>query len=50
MDTTPFTCLDFESGEVALACRGNSFEICISPYSLLLTVLSGEKNGFRETI
>src|SRR4030042_3382446 len=34
METTPFTCLDFESGEVALVCRGNSFEICISPYSL----------------
>jgi len=34
IDTTPFTCLDFESGEVALVCRENSFEICISPYSL----------------
>lgn len=34
IDTTPFTCLDFESGEATLVSNGNSFDIHISPYSL----------------
>jgi len=34
IDTTPFTCLDFESGEATLESNGNSFDIHISPYSL----------------
>jgi len=34
IDTTPFTCLDFKSGEVSLVGNENSFEACISPYSL----------------
>lgn len=34
IDATPFTCLDFESGEVSLVSNGNSFNIHLSPYSL----------------
>ncbi|MBE3113568.1 MAG: M28 family peptidase, partial [Actinobacteria bacterium] len=34
IDATPFTCLDFESGEGSLVYNGNPFEIYISPYSL----------------
>ena len=34
MDVTPFSCLDFESGEVSLVGNGSSFEVYISPYSL----------------
>jgi len=34
IDTAPFSCLDFESGEVSLVGNGNSFDIHISPYSL----------------
>ena len=40
IDATPFTCLDFESGEVSLVCNGNSFEIYISPYSLGCDVIT----------
>jgi len=34
IDVTPFTCCDFESGEVSLVRNGSSFEVYISPYSL----------------
>jgi len=34
LDTTPFPCLDFQSGEVSLICQDESFEAYISPYSL----------------
>ncbi len=34
VDTTPFHCLDFVSGQSSLACDRHSFEIEISPYSL----------------
>jgi aminopeptidase YwaD len=33
-DTTPFPCLDFQSGEVSLSYQGDSFEVHISSYSL----------------
>jgi aminopeptidase YwaD len=33
LDTTPFPCLDHQSGEASLACGGRSFEVQISPYS-----------------
>jgi aminopeptidase YwaD len=34
VDTTPFPCLDFHSGESSLSCGGESFEVHVSPYSL----------------
>ena len=34
VNTTPFTCLDFESGLVSLVSNGDSFDVHISPYSL----------------
>jgi aminopeptidase YwaD len=34
IDTTPFPCLDFESGEPSLSCRDASFGVRVSPYSL----------------
>ncbi len=34
VDTTPFPCLDFESGESSLSCQDASFEVHVSPYSL----------------
>ena len=34
LDTTPFPCLDFQSGEVSLICQDESFQAYISPYSL----------------
>lgn len=33
IDAEPFACLDHERGEVSLACEGQDFEVCISPYS-----------------
>ncbi|NIM11355.1 MAG: M28 family peptidase [Candidatus Aminicenantes bacterium] len=50
VDTTPFACLDFTGGQASLECKGNSFEINVSPYSLgcdvaaeLITVSSVEE-------
>jgi len=40
LDTTPFPCLDFQSGEVSLSCQDESFEAYISPYSLPCDVTS----------
>jgi aminopeptidase YwaD len=34
IDTTPFPCLDFQSGEPSLSCAGKPFEAHTSPYSL----------------
>jgi aminopeptidase YwaD len=34
IDTTPFPCLDFHSGEPLLSCAGTPFEVHTSPYSL----------------
>jgi aminopeptidase YwaD len=34
IDTTPFTCLDFHSGESSLTCKGETFQVYVSPYSL----------------
>ncbi|MGB3715880.1 MAG: M28 family peptidase, partial [Candidatus Promineifilaceae bacterium] len=34
VDTTPFKCLDYTHGEVALVSGGKSFEVFVSPYSL----------------
>jgi aminopeptidase YwaD len=34
IDTTPFDCLDFTSGEATLNAKGKNFDINISPYSL----------------
>ena len=34
IDTTPFPCLDFQSGEPSLSCNDRTFEVHTSPYSL----------------
>ncbi|MCJ7618678.1 MAG: Zn-dependent exopeptidase M28, partial [Anaerolineae bacterium] len=34
IDTTPFPCLDFQSGEPSLSCNDKTFEVHTSPYSL----------------
>jgi hypothetical protein len=34
IDTTPFACLDFASGQSSFVSNGHAFEIQISPYSL----------------
>ena len=34
VDTTPFSCLDYESGKVSLVCQDRAYEIHISPFSL----------------
>ena len=34
IDTTPFPCLDYESGETYLVCQDQVYEIYISPFSL----------------
>jgi aminopeptidase YwaD len=34
IDTTPFDCLDYESGDSWLTCEGRSFDVHISPFSL----------------
>lgn len=33
VDTTPFPCLDFESGEISLACEGRAYEVYVSQFS-----------------
>ena len=40
VDTTPFPCLDYESGKACLTCRGQSYDIYISPFSLECDVTS----------
>ena len=38
IDTTPFPCLDYESGKTSLVCQHRSYEVYISPFSLLCDV------------
>jgi aminopeptidase YwaD len=33
VDTTPFSCLDYESGEISLVCQGQSYEVYVSQFS-----------------
>ena len=40
IDTTPFPCLDFKSGEPSLSCNDKSFEVHTSPYSLGCDVMA----------
>jgi aminopeptidase YwaD len=34
VDTTPFSCLDYESGKASLICQDQSYEVFTSPFSL----------------
>ena len=40
VDTTPFPCLDHETGKASLICQGQAYEIYISPFSLECDVTS----------
>ena len=40
VDTTPFPCLDHESGKASLICQGQAYKIHISPFSLECAVTS----------
>jgi aminopeptidase YwaD len=33
VDTTPFPCLDFKSGEISLVCQGRGYEVYVSQFS-----------------
>ena len=38
VDTTPFSCLDYETGNVSLVCKEKTYEINVSPFSLACDV------------
>jgi len=40
VDTTPFPCLDYESGKASLICQDQTYEINVSPFSLECDVTS----------
>lgn len=33
VDTTPFSCLDYERGKISLACNNQPYEVCVSQFS-----------------
>src|SRR5512136_1616226 len=33
VDTTPFSCLDYKSGEISLACNNQAYEVYVSQFS-----------------